>query len=68
MREDLGVHETLEIHELLTFKSLCLTKSLIMQIMVTDEKLKKILQDDVHKSTGHVEDLRKHLTSTEVSE
>ena len=42
MREDLGVHETLEIHELLTFKSLCLTKSLIMQIMVTDEELKKI--------------------------
>ncbi|WP_019416267.1 hypothetical protein [Paenisporosarcina sp. TG20] len=61
MRENLGVHESLELHELLTFKSLCLTKSFIMQGLVKDEKLKEIMQQDVNMSSRHLKELKKHL-------
>ena len=62
MRENLGVHEFLEIHELLTFKSLCLTKSSVMQALVTDERLKEMMQQDVTMSTRHIEELKNHIT------
>ncbi|PKG22664.1 lipoyl synthase [Niallia nealsonii] len=62
MRENIGVHEALEIHELLTFKSLCLTKSSIMQGLVSDPKLKEIMKQDVIKASQHIEDLKNHLS------
>lgn len=63
MREQLGVHESLELHELLVFKSLCVTKSSVMQKLVTDEKLKKMMQDDVDMSSRHAADIKNHLTN-----
>ncbi|MFB9757214.1 hypothetical protein [Ectobacillus funiculus] len=63
MREQLGVHELLELHELLVFKSLCVTKSSAMQKLVTDEQLKKMMQDDVDMSARHATDLKNHLTN-----
>jgi similar to spore coat protein len=62
MRESLGVHESLELHELLTFKSFALTKSSIMQGLVTDPALKDIMQQDVATSSRHIKDLQNHLT------
>jgi similar to spore coat protein len=62
MRENLGVHESLELHELVTFKSLCLTKVSIMQGLVTDPKLKEIMQQDVGMTSQHIEELKDHLT------
>ncbi|MDG5472008.1 hypothetical protein P6709_09620 [Jeotgalibacillus sp. ET6] len=61
MNESLGIHESLEIHELLTFKSLCLTKSSVMQGLVSDPLLKELMQQDVTMSIRQIEELRKHL-------
>lgn len=61
MHQNLGVHETLELHELVTFKSLCLTKASLMQGLVTDPALKEIMQYDVTMTSGHLEELKKHL-------
>lgn len=63
MREQLGVHESLELQELLVFKSLCVTKSSSMQKLVTDEKLKKMMQYDVDMSSRHAQDIKNHLTN-----
>ncbi len=60
--DKLGVHEVLEIHELMTFKSLCLTKSTMMQGLVTDQKLKDIMQQDVTMSSKQLEELKTHLS------
>lgn len=62
MIDNIGVHEGLELHELITFKSLCLTKSTVMQALVTDPALKEIMQEDVSASSRHIEDLKRHLT------
>jgi similar to spore coat protein len=62
MRENLGVHESLELHELVTFKSLCLTKASIMQGLVTNPELKAIMQQDVTMTSRHIEELVNHLT------
>jgi similar to spore coat protein len=61
MIDKIGVHESLELHELLTFKSLCLTKSTVMQALVTDPALKELMQEDVTASSRHIEDLKRHL-------
>jgi len=53
-----AVHETLELSELAVFKSTCLTKSKTMQVLVSDEQLKAILQQDVAKSTRHLQELQ----------
>jgi similar to spore coat protein len=62
MIENMGVHEGLELHELITFKSLCLTKSTVMQALVSDPALKELMQEDVSVSSQHIEDLKRHLT------
>ncbi|WP_088105464.1 hypothetical protein [Halalkalibacter urbisdiaboli] len=62
MRENLGVHETLELHELVTFKSLCLTKAAVMQGLVTDENLKTIMQQNADMHTRHIQQLQNHLS------
>ena len=62
MQSKLGIHESLELHELLTFKSLCLTKSTIMKLLVSDEKLKGIMQEDVEKSSKHIKELKKFMS------
>ncbi|MBP3952233.1 hypothetical protein [Bacillus suaedae] len=62
MREELGVHERLEVHELMMFKSLCLTKASVMKGLVTDERLKTLMQQDTEMHMRHLEDLRSHLS------
>ncbi|WP_245805896.1 hypothetical protein [Bacillus alkalicellulosilyticus] len=46
----------------MTFKSLCLTKSTMMQGLVTDQKLKDIMQQDVTMSSKQLEELKTHLS------
>jgi len=57
-----ALHETLEMHELAAFKTVGLTKSKTMKALVTDEKLKALLQEDVEQSTRHLEQFRALLT------
>jgi similar to spore coat protein len=60
---EFGLHETLELHEIATFKSLCMTKSKTMQILVSDNGLKQILQQDVQLSTRQLQELNGLLSS-----
>ncbi|MBB6452695.1 hypothetical protein HNQ94_001141 [Salirhabdus euzebyi] len=62
MNDELYQHETLEMHELITFKSLCLTKATIMQALVTDEKLKSLMQQDASMHDKHINVLKSHLS------
>lgn len=39
-----ALHELLEIQEMASFKSLCLTKSKTMKALVSDPRLKEIMQ------------------------
>ncbi|MGG1370021.1 hypothetical protein ABE322_30255, partial [Priestia megaterium] len=61
MTKKLAMHETLEVHEILTLKTSCVTKGTVMLELVEDEKLKKILEEDVETSTKAIDELQKIL-------
>ena len=46
-----ALHEILEVHEMAAFKTICLTKSKTMRALVTDKRLKDIMQKDIDLST-----------------
>lgn len=52
-----ALHETLEVHEIAAFKTVCMTKSKLMQALVSDPGLKQILEHDVQISTRQLEEL-----------
>jgi similar to spore coat protein len=62
MTKPVGVHEALELHELLMFKTVCTTKSAAMSKLAEDSELKNLLNQDVSKSTQHIEQLRSILS------
>lgn len=53
---DYVLHEVLEVQEMAAFKSNCLTKSKTMKTLVADEKLKRIMENDVQISTRQLKD------------
>jgi similar to spore coat protein len=59
MAKELAMHETLEVHEVLIFKTACLAKNKLFIDMVEDNKLKKIIEEDIELSTQAIKDLRK---------
>lgn len=61
-----GLHETLEVHEILNFKTVCMTKSKTMQLLVTDEQLKALMQRDVEQSRKAVDELQSLLEKTQM--
>ncbi|GIP38548.1 hypothetical protein J31TS4_18280 [Paenibacillus sp. J31TS4] len=52
-----ALHETLEVHEMATFKTVCLTKSKLMQPLVSDPALQEILRQDVQTGTRQLQEL-----------
>jgi similar to spore coat protein len=62
MSKSIGVHETLELHELLMFKTICSAKSQLISKLSLDSELKKLLEEDVTKSTQHIEQLKNILS------
>jgi len=52
-----ALHETLEVHELAAFKTVCMTKSKTMRGLVSDEELKRILQEDADVSVRQLQEL-----------
>lgn len=56
------LHETLDLHEIATFKTICMTKSKLMQKLVSDPDLKHILQRDVQTSTLQLKELNELLS------
>lgn len=60
-----GLHEQLELHEIAAFKTICMTKSKTMQALVSDERLRQLLADDVLVSTRQLEELSSLLTKAD---
>lgn len=56
------MHEVLEVHEMAAFKTVCLTKSKTMRKLVSDDKLKEIMQLDVDTSTRQLQELASILS------
>lgn len=56
------LHEVLEVHEIAAFKTVTLTKAKTMKGLVTDQRLKDILQAEVDVSTRHLQELSDILT------
>jgi similar to spore coat protein len=61
MSRELATHEKLELHEILTLKTACATKAVAMLELAEDEKLKKLLKEDVESSVNAIEELREIL-------
>lgn len=62
MRSSYALHETLEVHEIAAFKTVCLTKSKMMQLLVSDPELSFILQQDVDTATKELQELEELLS------
>ncbi|MCS7464125.1 hypothetical protein N0M98_28900 [Paenibacillus doosanensis] len=58
MNSTYALHETLEVHEIAAFKTVCLTKAKTMQLLVSDEQLKSILQEEAQLASRQLEELR----------
>ncbi|WP_426451333.1 hypothetical protein ACP26L_04265 [Paenibacillus sp. S-38] len=50
------------LHEIAAFKTICMTKSQTMQMLVSDEALKSIMQQDVALSVRQLQDLNELLS------
>lgn len=57
-----ALHEVLEVHELATFKTNCLTKSKTMQMLVSDPRLKELMQMDAELTSTQLQELGAILT------
>ncbi|CAN2249997.1 hypothetical protein [Bacillus vallismortis] len=57
-----ALHEVLEVQEMTAFKTLCLTKSKTMKALVSDPKLKKIMQQDVDTTTRQLQEFASILS------
>jgi similar to spore coat protein len=61
-QQEYAVHETLELHEIISFKTLCLTKSKIMQALVSDSALCELFQEDIQQTTKAIKDIQNLFT------
>ncbi|WP_338730627.1 hypothetical protein [Bacillus subtilis] len=58
-----ALHEVLEVQEMTSFKTLCLTKSKTMKALVSDTKLKEIMQQDVDITTRQLQEFASILSN-----
>ncbi|MHC5561588.1 hypothetical protein ACYSN5_03225 [Bacillus spizizenii] len=58
-----ALHEVLEVQEMTAFKTLCLTKSKTMNALVSDPKLKEIMQQDVDTTTRQLQEFASILSN-----
>lgn len=56
-KEDFAFHETMDTHELLNLKTLGLLKSKLMQGVVFDQDLRKLMQKNVDASVVDIKEL-----------
>lgn len=52
------------LHEVLSFKNTCIVKAAELQPLVNDQKLQKILEQDVAAAKQQLQDIRNVLTAT----
>ncbi|MXQ52761.1 hypothetical protein [Shimazuella alba] len=60
---DLGMHEAIELHEVLTFKTLCTAKNRMTQGIVDDESLRRLITEDLERSSKHIDELKRFLVN-----
>ena len=58
-KEDLAFHEKVDTHELLNMKTVALLKSKLMQGVVFDQDLRKIMQKNVDMSVIDIKELQR---------
>ena len=58
-----ALHEVLEVQEIAAFKTTCLTKSKTMRALVTDQRLKDIMQQDIDLSTIQLQEYASILSN-----
>ncbi|MEC1548232.1 hypothetical protein P9D77_07820 [Bacillus rugosus] len=63
-----ALHEVLEVQEMTAFKTLCLTKSKTMKALVSDPKLKEIMQQDVDITTRQLQEFASILSNASMNE
>jgi similar to spore coat protein len=65
---DYVLHEILEVQEIAAFKTNCLSKSKTMRALVSDEKLKRIMEKDVQISSRQLEEFSDILSKAKDKE
>ena len=58
-KEDLAFHETVDTHELLNLKTVGLLKSKLMQGVVFDQDLRKLMQKNVDMSVIDIKQIKR---------
>lgn len=61
-QQTLALHETMEVHEMLNFKTICMAQSKLLQGVVFDQDLKKLMEEDVKQSMTAINELQCLLT------
>lgn len=61
-----ALHETLDLAEIATFKTVCLTKSKTMQILVSDDRLKQIIEQDILVSSRQLQEIDALLSQVDM--
>ncbi|MCK6258906.1 hypothetical protein LCY76_20250 [Fictibacillus sp. KIGAM418] len=62
-----ALHEVLEVQEMAAFKTNCLTKSKTMRALVSDPRLKEIMQQDIDLSTRQLNEYTSVLSNAKQS-
>ena len=57
-------NEMVNLHEILCFKNTCAVKTNALQSQVTDQKLQKILEQDIAATKQQLQDIQNVLTQT----
>ncbi len=60
----LALHETLDLHEIISFKNVCVTKSAMMQNLISDQQLKSFLEQDVQKGQQQIKEIQELLSQS----
>ncbi|SDM84164.1 hypothetical protein SAMN04488137_2190 [Fictibacillus solisalsi] len=62
-----ALHEVLEVQEMAAFKTNCLTKSKTMRALVSDPRLKEMMQQDIDLSTRQLTEYTSVLSNAKQS-
>ncbi|PPA69430.1 hypothetical protein [Jeotgalibacillus proteolyticus] len=62
-----ALHEILEVQEMAAFKTNCLTKSKTMKALVSDPRLKELMQQDIDRSTKQLNEYTSVLSKAKQS-
>ncbi len=62
-----ALHEVLEVQEIAAFKTNCLTKSKTMKALVSDPRLKEMMQQDIDLTTRQLNEYTSVLSNAKQS-